>query len=90
MAVSCQELGANCISFYFIFTEDIRIIPKGKGDHSCLTIIDDVPADVGPRLKSWPPIIIEGVTNFTARIGPTGGKRGYTAITGKKGFNIII
>ncbi|ODN04126.1 Protein Skeletor, isoforms B/C, partial [Orchesella cincta] len=68
--------------------EDIRITPKGKGDHSCLTIIDEMPTDVGPRLKSWPTIVIEGVTNFTARIGPTGGKRGYTAITGNPSWGI--
>jgi len=62
--------------------DDIRINPKGRGDHSCMTILDEEkPASTnGP--KPWPVNKIEGVTNFTARIGPTGGKRGYTQITG--------
>jgi hypothetical protein len=63
-------------------SEDIRIYPKGRGDHSCVKLIDEIVTDSGPRLKTWPINIIEGVNNFTARIGPTGGKRGYTAITG--------
>ncbi|XP_021944452.1 protein Skeletor, isoforms B/C isoform X3 [Folsomia candida] len=61
--------------------EDIRIAPKGTNDHSCIKLIDESPAENGPSLRPWPSNIIEGVTNFTARIGPTGGKRGYTVIT---------
>ena len=66
-----------------MFSEDIRISPKGTNDHTCVKLIDEAPAENGPKLRPWPTSIIEGVQNFTARIGPTGGKRGYTVITGK-------
>ena len=64
------------------FIDDERILLRGKGDHNCLTSPDEAPERSGPQLKPWPPAIIDGITNFTARIGPTGGKRGYTPITG--------
>jgi hypothetical protein len=66
-----------------LFSEDIRISPKGTNDHTCVKLIDEAPAENGPKLRPWPTSIIEGVQNFTARIGPTGGKRGYAVITGK-------
>ena len=34
-------------------------------------------------VKAWAPIILHGVNEFTARIGPTGGTKGYIAQTGK-------
>ncbi|XP_078610306.1 protein Skeletor, isoforms B/C-like [Branchiostoma floridae x Branchiostoma japonicum] len=43
------------------------------------------PAPVTP----WPANVInDDVTNFTVRIGPTGGRRGYEAITGQPGWGI--
>jgi len=38
--------------------------------------------------QPWKAAIISGETNFTARIGPTGGKRGYSAITGHVSWGI--
>ncbi|XP_066292942.1 protein Skeletor, isoforms B/C-like [Branchiostoma lanceolatum] len=40
-------------------------------------------------LTPWPAnVISDDVTTFTARIGPTGMERGYTAITGQPGWGI--
>jgi hypothetical protein len=33
-------------------------------------------------IQPWKPNIISGEKVLTARIGPTGGKKGYSAITG--------
>lgn len=65
--------------FHFI-TDDIRIDFSSKSDHDCPTSLNDIPDE--DALTPWPPAIISGETVFSARIGPTGGKRGYTPITG--------
>ena len=53
---------------------------------------DSAPAPVPTTTENpnqpWKPAIISGETNFTARIGPTGGKRGYSAITGHVSWGI--
>jgi hypothetical protein len=64
-----------------LFTEDILIDFSSKSDHACTTSLFDLPDE--DDLKPWPSAIITGETVFSARIGPTGGKRGYTPITGK-------
>lgn len=38
--------------------------------------------------KPWPQHKIKGVHEITAKIGPTGGQRGYTAITGIESWGI--
>ncbi|GBN20328.1 Protein Skeletor, isoforms B/C [Araneus ventricosus] len=38
--------------------------------------------------KSWPPMQILDATTFRAQIGPTGGDKGYTAITGSQSWGI--
>jgi hypothetical protein len=48
--------------------------------------LTDVPED--PSLEPWTPAVITHETMFTARIGPTGGKRGYTPITGHPSWGI--
>jgi len=35
------------------------------------------------ELSAWPPNIVIGEKEFRAKLGPSGGARGYTAITGK-------
>uniref|UniRef100_A0A8D8Q2Y6 Protein Skeletor, isoforms D/E n=1 Tax=Cacopsylla melanoneura TaxID=428564 RepID=A0A8D8Q2Y6_9HEMI len=60
--------------------EDMKIDFNAVDDHSCVSSLTDVPED--PSLKPWTPAVITQATMFTARIGPTGGKRGYSAITG--------
>lgn len=41
-----------------------------------------------PGIKPWPSRKIIGETTITARIGPTGGKKGYTPITGNPSWGI--
>lgn len=55
-------------------------------DHDCKSSLDSIPDENAP--KPWPMRKLIGVKNITARIGPTGGKRGYEAQTGK--FTAII
>lgn len=50
-------------------------------DHDCKSSLDSIPDENAP--KPWPVRKLIGVKNITARIGPTGGKRGYEAQTGK-------
>lgn len=46
----------------------------------------NVKDETGPT--PWPTRIIDNETVFTAKIGPTGGKRGYTPITGVPSWGI--
>ncbi|BFF91520.1 protein Skeletor [Drosophila madeirensis] len=66
--------------------EDIRINFSARNDHSCKSSLYEVKDESGPR--PWPTRKIEGVRKFRASIGPTGGKRGYTAITGVPSWGI--
>jgi len=61
--------------------DDIRIDFSAKGEHSCTSSLYDRKDETA--IKPWPTrkLIKENV--ISVRIGPTGGKRGYTAITGK-------
>ncbi|XP_063629705.1 protein Skeletor, isoforms B/C [Cydia splendana] len=76
---------ANAHSFMDTTRTDVQLDFGAQNDHTCIGLAeldDDGPAP-------WPPRVIAGVTNFTARIGPAGGKRGYTPITDNdisKGF----
>ena len=45
-----------------------------------------VPTTTENMIQPWKPNIISGEKVLTARIGPTGGKKGYSAITGKLTF----
>lgn len=55
-------------------------------DHDCKSSLDSVPDENAP--KPWPVRKIIGEKNITARIGPTGGKRGYEAQTGTASWGI--
>lgn len=57
-------------------------------DHDCKSSLDSIPDENAP--KPWPVRKLIGVKNITARIGPTGGKRGYEAQTGKFQINLQI
>jgi len=79
-------------------TEDHRIDFTSRGVDQCPTLLaplDDGrdadgsapgPAQPTPTTENpyppWKPSIIQDAKVFTARIGPAGGKRGYTGITG--------
>ncbi|XP_059489504.1 protein Skeletor, isoforms B/C [Neocloeon triangulifer] len=65
---------------------DLRIDFSSKHDHQCATTLSE--KIEGPVLKPWDPLKIEGTKEFTARIGPTGGKRGYIPITGHPSWGI--
>ncbi|XP_076750805.1 protein Skeletor, isoforms B/C isoform X2 [Xylocopa sonorina] len=67
-------------------TEDIRIDFTSRNVHDCKNSLYDIPdmSDVKP----WPAAIIKNETRFSARIGPAGGKRGYTRITGESAWGI--
>lgn len=55
-------------------------------DHDCKSSLDSIPDENAP--KPWPERKLIGETNITARIGPTGGKRGYEAQTGSPSWGI--
>ena len=61
-------------------TEDIRIDFTSRNVHDCTNSLYNLPDT--SDIKPWPPAVITNETTFTARIGPAGGKRGYTSITG--------
>lgn len=61
-------------------TEDIRIDFTSRNIHDCTNSLYNLPdmSDV----KAWAPAAITNETTFSVRIGPAGGKRGYSRITG--------
>ncbi|XP_058798025.1 protein Skeletor, isoforms B/C isoform X2 [Phymastichus coffea] len=69
-----------------VTTEDFRIDFGGRGVHQCTNSLYDQPKQ--PEIKAWPPMMIANEDTFTAKIGPTGGKRGYTRITGQPSWGI--
>ncbi|XP_065354155.1 protein Skeletor, isoforms B/C isoform X2 [Calliphora vicina] len=66
--------------------DDIRINFSSKNDNTCKTSLYSVKDESGPT--AWPTRKIDNENTFTARIGPTGGKRGYTPITGEPSWGI--
>lgn len=61
--------------------EDVKIDFSSTNEHSCISSLYERKSEV--ELKSWKPRRLMGEKVITVRIGPTGGKRGYTSITGK-------
>lgn len=61
--------------------DDVRIDFSSKNEHSCQSSLYERKED--NEVKPWKPMKIIGEKKITARIGPTGGKRGYTPVTGK-------
>ena len=61
--------------------EDIRIDFGSRGVHQCPSSLYNMGEE--PDIKAWPPMHIAGVNTFNVRIGPTGGQRGYSRITGQ-------
>lgn len=61
-------------------TDDIKIDFSSKNEHSCTSSLYDRKDEV--MVKPWPSRTLIGENVISVRIGPTGGKRGYTAITG--------
>ncbi|XP_034940095.1 protein Skeletor, isoforms B/C isoform X2 [Chelonus insularis] len=69
-------------------SEDIRIDFTSKNVRECTNSLYNIPDDPEDSLEPWPPSMITDENNFTARIGPTGGKRGYSRITGLPSWGI--
>ncbi|XP_075210705.1 protein Skeletor, isoforms B/C [Lycorma delicatula] len=67
-------------------TDDMRIDFSSRNDHACSSSLFDLPME--STLTPWKPKIISLENQFTVRIGPTGGKRGYTPITGHPSWGI--
>lgn len=66
--------------------DDVQINFSSTDDHNCVASLYDFRDKDGPQ--PWPQNRIVNEKKFTARIGPTGGKRGYTAITGIPSWGI--
>ncbi|KAK4875132.1 hypothetical protein RN001_011554 [Aquatica leii] len=77
---------ANAHSITDKTTEDIRIDFSSYDDNDCTGNLYELTSFDGP--KPWPASRIIGETVFSAKIGPTGGKRGYTPITGHPSWGI--
>ncbi|GBP44118.1 hypothetical protein EVAR_81439_1 [Eumeta japonica] len=71
---------ANAHSFMDTTRNDVQLDFGAQNDNTCIGLAELDPN--GP--KPWPPRHLAGVTNFTARIGPAGGRRGYTPITAER------
>ncbi|XP_029156481.1 protein Skeletor, isoforms B/C isoform X2 [Nylanderia fulva] len=67
-------------------TEDIRIDFTSSNVHECTNSLYNIPDAL--EIKPWTPAVITNQDTFYAKIGPTGGKRGYTGITGTVSWGI--
>ncbi|XP_044754723.1 protein Skeletor, isoforms B/C isoform X2 [Coccinella septempunctata] len=70
---------ANAHSMTDKTKDDYRIDFSTMDDNDCSVTLVDLVDTSGP--KPWPPAMIIGENTLYAKIGPTGGRRGYTAIT---------
>ncbi|XP_043256942.1 protein Skeletor, isoforms B/C [Colletes gigas] len=77
---------ANAHESFDKTTEDIRIDFTSKNVRDCKNSLYNLP-DM-PDIKAWSPLEITNETTFSARIGPTGGNRGYSRITGLPSWGI--
>ncbi|XP_028028107.1 protein Skeletor, isoforms B/C isoform X2 [Bombyx mandarina] len=68
---------ANAHSFMDTTRHDVQLDFGAQSDNACIGLAEL--DELGPG--AWPARVLSGVTNFTARIGPAGGRRGYTPIT---------
>ncbi|KAL0861171.1 hypothetical protein ABMA27_009654 [Loxostege sticticalis] len=75
---------ANAHSFMDTTRTDVQVDFGATSDNTCIGLAELEPE--GP--PAWATRVISGVTNFTARIGPAGGSRGYTPITGHPSWGI--
>lgn len=64
-----------------VFADEIRINFNSREDYTCTVSLFNLDDDM--ELSAWPPNIIIGEKDFRAKLGPSGGVRGYMAITGK-------
>ncbi|XP_018392554.1 PREDICTED: protein Skeletor, isoforms B/C-like [Cyphomyrmex costatus] len=67
-------------------TEDIRIDFTSRNVHECTNSLYNIP--ITSDLEPWTPAVINDKNILSARIGPTGAKRGYSRITGTPSWGI--
>ncbi|XP_065078550.1 protein Skeletor, isoforms B/C isoform X1 [Ochlerotatus camptorhynchus] len=77
---------ANAHSFNDATLQDIQINFSSTNDHSCTDALDSLIDPNAP--KAWEKRVISKQTVISAKIGPTGGKRGYTPMTGHPSWGI--
>ncbi|XP_017759111.1 PREDICTED: protein Skeletor, isoforms B/C [Eufriesea mexicana] len=68
-------------------SEDIRIDFTSRNVHECTNSLYNLP-DMSD-IKPWTVAQITNETTFSARIGPAGGSRGYSTITGRPAWGIV-
>lgn len=78
---SRNEANAHSLSGGEFTADDVKIDFSSKDEHSCKSSLYERKDE--SSVKPWPSRKLIGENIITARIGPTGGKRGYTAITGE-------
>ncbi|XP_049534032.1 protein Skeletor, isoforms B/C [Anopheles darlingi] len=83
---SREEANSHSHTGTEVTVDDVQIDFSAKNDHMCTDAIDNYQPEDGP--KPWPTRTILGEKVITARIGPTGGSRGYTPITGNPSWGI--
>ncbi|KAG6456816.1 hypothetical protein O3G_MSEX009952 [Manduca sexta] len=79
-----SKLEANAHSFMDTTRHDVQLDFGATNDNTCIGLAEL--DERGPQ--PWAPRVLSGLTNFTARIGPAGGKRGYTPVTGHPSWGI--
>lgn len=77
-----QEANSHSHSEDSHTTEHILMNFNAQGEHTCTTSLYDVKDAV--KVKAWPTRVLRNQNVITARIGPTGGNRGYSRITGEQ------
>ncbi|KAL4149249.1 hypothetical protein QTP88_003230 [Uroleucon formosanum] len=82
---SSDQPGAHAIQD--MTTDEIRINFNSRDDHSCTVSLYNLDDDL--ELSAWPPNIIIGEKEFRAKLGPSGGARGYMAITGHPTGDVV-
>ena len=67
-------------------TESVRVDLRNGATNTCRA---RAPAAAPPpRFEPWAPNIVRNTHNISVAIGPTGGDRGYSAITSKAGGGV--
>ncbi|XP_049277508.1 protein Skeletor, isoforms B/C isoform X3 [Anopheles funestus] len=83
---SRDEANAHSHTGTEVTVDDVQIDFASKNDHTCTDALDNYRDENDP--EPWPVRTILGEKTITARIGPTGGKRGYTPLTGHPSWGI--
>ncbi|XP_035441605.1 protein Skeletor, isoforms B/C isoform X3 [Spodoptera frugiperda] len=75
---------ANAHSFMDTTRNDVQLDFGAQNENTCIGLAETDSSGPAP----WPARVISGVSNFTARIGPAAGARGYSALTGHPSWGI--